>query len=835
MIEKNTVKKPKMLVEVLITMKKIMMPAMPKIIAQVLSIAVVAVITLMATGCGNKMSSDDYVLNAQRFYEQQDYEKARVEYRNALAVDANNASAHRGLAAIAKNKEDYPAQFFHLQKTVELNPKETQSHFELGELALLLGDLESAKKADKTLAALAPASAHHFQLALAVAIAEKDWPSTQKLSAEALATFANSAELWGLKGVAAKKQSLWPEALEAFDKAIALAGANGAQYRLLRIEVNEARGDVAASIDDLTALIATSKNPEAQIIRLTQLINQYQGQAQAIAQLEQFIPQYPEAYALQTLYVDLIKQSDPARAGQLLLNYIQAAKSPVGLLFYRAYAALANNNIALAEQDLEAILAWVNDEKHAELDDSAQDKKAQTEANALLAELAWLKGDSDTARTSVKTVLDINPNHARTLILQAKIALQDKRGDDAVAALNKVLNHNTKNIEALALLASYYQWQGKNSIASDFYDRTLQLDSHHYGALQFKITEAFNKGFLTNTDALLSKALEKYPQDPALLSIKVQVSALRGRFDEADALVQQLAALQVNEGDILFFKGYIHQQQKNHPAALSFFRQAIGVRGRFDKALNAMYQSAQESERIAEFKVYLSEYLSADPDDLAAQLLLAQLRANSSPKEAIAQLEAVRVKFPQWQAGTLLLANILEQQQRGAEALELLKTGYQAANDTAMGIAYARQLQVQQLMPEAMAVYDELLQRDSLNTVVRNNYALLLVATGDAADTRKALQLSEGFASADNPALLDTYGTVLVRAGKASEAIYIFKKALDLADLPDIHLHYADALQQAGKFESAQTALQRLRNKVGDNAALTAQIEALQQRWKNAK
>jgi tetratricopeptide (TPR) repeat protein len=799
-----------------------------------------ALIALATAGCGKKMSSDDYVKNAQRFYGQQDYEKARVEYRNALAVDAENAQAHSGLAAIAKYKEDYAAQFFHLQKTVELNAKDATSHFELGELALLLGDLEVAKKSEKALATLAPASASYYQLALAIAIAEKNWLATQQLSTEALTAFATNAELWGLKGVAAKKQSQWPEAIAALDQAIEFAGTQSAQYRLLRIEVNEARGDVAASIDDLTALIATSTNPEAQIIRLTQLINQYQGQAKAIATLESFIAKYPEAYALQTLHVDLIKQADPARAGQLLDDYIGAAKNPVGLLFYRAYAALSNNYIALAEQDLQKILTRVNSEVSGQGNSAADhptegnigdNKKAQTEANALLAELAWLKGDIETARSTVKTVLAINPNHARTLLLQAKIALQDKRGDDAVASLNKVLNQDAKNIEALALLAAYYQQQGKSSIASDFYDRILLLDSHHYGALQFKITESFNKGFLTNTDALLAKALEQYPQDATLLSIKVQVSALRGHFDEAETLVKKLELLEVNRADILFFKGYIRQQKNDHPAAIGYFKQAISARGRFEKALNAMYQSAQKTQAVAAFTTYLGEQVKADADDLSAQLLLAQLRATTSPREAIDQLENVRVKFPQWHAGTLLLANILVQQQRADDALALLKTSYQTANDIAVGIAYARQLEQQTLILDAVAIYDDLLLRDSGNAIVRNNYALLLAAKGEPADVRKALQLSEGFASTDNPALLDTYGAVLMQADKATDAIYIFKKALDLADLPDIHLHYADALQQVGKAEQAQAALQRLRNKIGDDAAVNAQIEALQKRW----
>ncbi|MDZ7924371.1 MAG: tetratricopeptide repeat protein [Marinagarivorans sp.] len=789
----------------------------------------VAAMVFALGGCGKKMSSEEYVENAQRFYEQKDYEKARVEYRNALAVDAESAIAHRGLATIAKFKEDYPAQFFHLQKAVGLNANDAPSLFELGELALLLGELEVAQQADKSLAALESTSALHYQLAIAIAIAEKNWSKAETLSAEALVAHPDNAQLWGLTGVAAKKQLRWDEALAALDKAISLSGSDSAQYRLLRIEVSEARGDVAASIDDLTALIASAKNPEAQIIRLTQLINQHKGQAQAISELAQFIAQYPEAYALQTLHVDLIKQIDAAHAGQLLADYITAAKSPVGLLFYRAYAALANDHVALAEQDLQTILSLVASDKNL-----ANANKAQTEASALLAEMAWLKGDVENARTTVKTVLDVNPSHVRTLLLQAKIAFFDRRDDDAVASLNKVLSQQNQNLEALGLLAIYYQQQDRVSIASDLYDRILQLDDRNYEALQFKIEVAFNQGFLTSADTLLTKAINFYPQDATLLSIKVQVAALRGRYTEADASVEKLIQLHVDNADILFFKGYIQQKKNDDKAAAEFFKQAINVRGRFDKALDALYQSAQKLKNVDDLQRYLTAYVNSQPDDLNAQLLLAQLHANTSPHKAITQIESLLVKFPQWHAGTLLLANILVQQQRIEDALALLKNSYHNFHEVAVGIAYSRQLETQQLNADAAIIYDDLLQRDSSSLIVRNNYALLLAAQGEPAGVLKALQLSESFASSDNPALLDTYGSVLLQAGKANEAIYIFKKALDLADIPDIHLHYANALQQAGKFEQAQAALQRLQNKVGDDPSINAKIAALKKRWQTS-
>ena len=781
----------------------------------------VAAVILLGAGCKDKKTADDYLQSGQQLYKQEMFDKARVQFRNALAMDSANSQAHFGLAMLAKAKEDHQAQQFHLQKAVQLNPSDALAQFEFGEISLLMGDLASAKNAEQALIGLQPKGEQHYQLAVAVAIAEQDWEKAEQLSEAALQAYPENAQLWGLLGVAEKKQSHWEAALRALDQAIALED-NNLQYRLLRIEVNQERGDIEASIDDLTALITNVDNPEAQIIRLTKLINQRDGRAAAIAKLETYINKYPQAYALQTLHVDLVKLDDQAQAGQLLDQYIQAASNPTGLLFYRIYAALSNNNITLAQHDLNTIL-----------EREGQDEKAQAEAKALLAELAWLQGDLETANELLEQVLAINSTHPRALLLKAKWLTQNARADEAVVYLNKLLSQDATSIEALTMLGSFYQQQGKNGIASDLYQRILQQDPQNYAALRFKISEAFSKEHLTNTDALLARALKQYPKDTALLSVKLQVAALRSRFGEANDLLKMLEDLDVNRADILFFKGYIHQQQGNHKQALSFFSEAVNERGEFDKALQAMYTSAQGANALSDLKVFLAQHIKVNEDDLTAQLLLAQLQASVEPQRAIDNLQRALKKHPHWIPGSVMLAKLYLQVGHEQQGFNLLEQTYTQSGDVSAGIAYARQLELQEAFTDAGLVYEMLLQTDTDNNVVRNNYAMLLSGKlASRQSLRKALQLSESFASSNNPALLDTYGVVLTEAGKTSEAIYTLKKALEIADLPEIRLHYADALYRSGKQEQAQTILQQVADKSADNDVLQKQIDTLKQSWR---
>lgn len=754
------------------------------------------VIALVAlSGCKDKKDSSDYLRSGKLLYQQDQLEKARVEFRNALAVDANNAEAHLGLAMVAKTKKDHIAQQFHLHKAAELNPDNAEAQFARGELAVLSGDLTGAEESAAALLRLQPQSHEYYQLASAVAIAQQDWTQATALIDDGLKAYTDNAELWGLRGVVAKKNKRWPAALAALDKAIAL-NPQDLQYRLLRMEVNQMRGDFDATVADLTELIASSSDPQAQIVQLIKLIHDRDGVDAALVQLTGYIDEYPQAYALQTLHVDLVKPADAQQAGILLDRYIRQASDPSGLLFYRVYAALENDHAALAKQDLKAIL------------DTSMTDRAQVEAKALLAELAWLEQDYLGADKLIADVLAFNSGHERALLLKAKLLTQSGRADEAVVYLNKLLSKDSGSVGALELLASYYQSQGKSGIAADFYNRILQYDSAHYQALQFKIAEDFSKGHLTNTDASLARALQSYPNDVSLISVKLQVAAMRSRFKEADALLQRLAEMNVNKADISFYKGFIAQRQKQHVQAMTYFAEALSSRGSFDKALDAMHESARAASRESDFQRFLQKRVQTAPSDLSAQLMLARLLSVTDFDSAIDHLQKARVKHPEWLAGTVALAELYTYGGRLDDAFELLESTYKSTGDARAGVAYAQHLQLRGSFVEAGSVYEQLLQGQPNDVVARNNYAGLLVGplySPQAA--RKALQLSESFAASDNPSLLDTYGTALAKSGKHSEAIHTFKKALSIADVPAIRLHYAQALYYGGKQQAAQEML----------------------------
>lgn len=761
-----------------------------------ITLAACALCLALGSGCKDKKTSQDYLVSGDTFYQQQDWEKARIEYRNALALEPANAAAHYGLASIARDKKEVSARQFHLGKAVQLKPDEAAWQFEYGELALLTGDLDAANAAAEQLQQLQPNSLPSVQLSLALAVAQELWPEVKRLTETGLSTYPDNADLWGLKAVAAKKQRLWDEALQALDKAIALAD-DPLQYRLLRVEVNQERGNLEATINDLSEMIASSTAPEAQIIQLSKLVYQRDGHDATVARLQQYIRQYPTAYSLQTLHVDLVKSRDPQAAGNLLDHYIQTAADPSGLLFYRVSAALANNLPELARQDLQTIL-----------NRPGSDEKALTEARALLAELAWLEQNWAAAGELTDQVLAADANHKSALLLKGRLLQLNNRSAEAVPYFNKVLGLDRNSIAAMEALAAINQQQGKLGVAADYYQRILEREPTHYAALRFVIAESFGKGHVANTDAHLNRALQAYPDDMGLLSVKLQVAAMLGNYNEANAALNTLRELKIDNADVLFFQGFIKQKQGDHKAAMGLFGGAISARGDYEKALQAMFSSAQTANAITEFRDFLTRHLQKNPADKSALLAQARLSPPGEATHLIPQIETALNASPAWEGGAVVLADLYRQNGDEEKAMALLAARYQDNPGASVGIAYVRYLEKLGTTEQAAQVHEALLSNHPDNNIVRNNYALFLLEKINSPQAnRKALQLTESFASSDNPALLDTYGNALLKNQSTEKAVFILKKALGLANIPEIKLHYIQALYADGKKTAAQDLL----------------------------
>jgi len=83
-------------------------------------------------------------------------DRASAAFTEALAVDPTLARAHNGLGVIAAERKDYPAALEHWRRAVELDPRDYQTLFNLGDLLIKIGRFSDARPYWQRYLALSP-------------------------------------------------------------------------------------------------------------------------------------------------------------------------------------------------------------------------------------------------------------------------------------------------------------------------------------------------------------------------------------------------------------------------------------------------------------------------------------------------------------------------------------------------------------------------------------------------------------------------------------------------------------------------------------------------------
>jgi Tfp pilus assembly protein PilF len=133
--------------------------------------------------------------------------------------------------------------------------------------------------------------------------------------------------------------------------------------------------------------------------------------------------------------------------------------------------------------------------------------------------------------------------------------------------------------------------------------------------------------------------------------------------------------------------------------------------------------------------------------------------------------------------------------------------------------------------PTAVRHYQALLQSQPNNPIILNNVAWALGQLKDP----KALDYSEraNRIAPNQPAIMETLGTLLAEKGEVTRALEVLQKAVELApQSPALKLSLARAQIKAGKKSEARKQLDELA-KLGDKFAAQAEVAKLSKELAN--
>jgi putative PEP-CTERM system TPR-repeat lipoprotein len=589
---------------------------------------------------------------------------------------------------------------------------------------------------------------------------------------DAAADLIRSADLYGSSEVGAKEAAVLSTLVQLHLSLDDIAAARPAAERLAARAPNS---PVSAYAEGLVAY-RDARYADA-VIALQRAVNRSPG----------------DSLLLTTLGAAHLAQGNLGQAEQHLRAAVSASPSNVPATKLLAEARLRQQRPAAALETLRGLPASARD---ADLD--------------VLRGLASLEaGDPDAAAEYFERAVGQRPESQALQLELARAYLAAGRDEEALELLgdlsagDEALNANlmtlfthvrageveTGRAQAAALTdrfpreprahvaaAMFYQLSGDERAAEEGLRRAIELDPALARARLFLAGLLVRKGRTPEAEQLLVETLETEPTNAQVLAALAQLAAARGDAGRAESLLSRAA--------------------EAAPDALPI-RYALGdVQLRLEKVDEALATAEVLQERF--------------PQQSHGHMLEAEVHmARRSYADAALHFEVAFERTPVWGVLARLVA-ALRLADRAGDAEGLLRS-WVAEHATHLNgrLMLAELLESTGRAREALGEYETVLEASPDNVFALNN-AAWLQHESDLAGALSLAQRAGGLAP-DHPAVLDTWGWILIGAGRPSEGIVHLQRAAELApQAADIQYHFAYALVQLDRANDARAVLEPL-------------------------
>ncbi|MBB5880352.1 tetratricopeptide (TPR) repeat protein [Xanthomonas arboricola] len=385
------------------------------------------------------------------------------------------------------------------------------------------------------------------------------------------------------------------------------------------------------------------------------------------------------------------------------------------------------------------------------------------------------------------------PNQIEAWQEFGRLALRMERPALAKRIVDEVVRRFPEEPRVALLHATQLQQEGKNEEALALL-KTVEpqavKDSELRGAL------AFAYDAMGQTEAA-ARVLSTGPQDTQTYGLRASMLAKEKDRTALEALYGELKSNAAKpDPDRRLLLGKIAEFLKRYDEAVEWYRGVPGGPQLSEarlRAASALYELGRKPEALAEVRALQSDATADDDARRDAYVLEAELhqRAGDAPGELDA-FERGLAAYPD--DGALLYARGLAWERR---------------DDVARAEADLRKILVAE--PENVAALNAL-GYTLADRTTRYKEALALIDRARTADP-------------DNPAIVDSYGWVLYRMGRAKEALVQLRRAWALVKDPEIAAHVGEVLWVTGKQDEARRYFDEARRLDPDNRALQRAVE----------
>ena len=414
------------------------------------------------------------------------------------------------------------------------------------------------------------------------------------------------------------------------------------------------------------------------------------------------------------------------------------------------------------------------------LDKALSISKENPSVLIMKSKLAFAKGDLEQTNSYLQQAIAAAPSHEYALMAYYRLNKSTDGKDDAIKAIDNAIKLSPDNDKLKFLRVMYLTDERKNNEAvatlslinssSPLYPRAQDL------AANIELRSGNKDKALTHYQNWISADKRDYRPYLAAARILTSQNDLRKALSTIDDGLNESPS---NQGLLRArIKLLLDNDQVNQAnQAASKYNSNFGKDATIEMILGSFYAKKEDYKKA---KAHLQDSFDLTPTSRAL-IGLAELDIRTKNVDAaIKKLDQWISEHPDDQAVRLYKANLALSENGRADKQEAVKQ------------------------------YTAMIETNPNNYVALNNLAWVLGEVGRINDAvshaAKAYQLKP-----ELPAIVDTYGYLLLISGNVDEALGILQQAYSASNNnPSIAYHYAMALSQNGKKSEAKTLLSKL-------------------------
>ncbi len=729
-----------------------------------------------------------------------DREAALDQLQQIIAKDPGNARALLMQASLLMQggrvdeaEQAYSAALQHGSTSLTLPQKVIATGAQV-EIHLARGDVPKAEEAHKNLTTLAPDSVVANLLSARISLSKQDYAAASAELQRIVTQMPNFVAARSLLGSALYAQGSFQQAERHLTEVIRQAPANIEARKLLaqlRLRMNQ-----PAEAMNVLVPALESEDTDAEVNALANSAQLRIGdESTAVALLERSVQQHPNKPELKLQLANAYLRTGDSDKAVALLKQIESTPDNVAKEALLVAALADSKGIAAAQQEVEALL------------------KAHPRNVAILnlaSSFFLRRGDFERARSALARASAVDPKNTLTSLNAARLEVSAGKISVADGLYRKVLQSDPDNAAAHLGLAEIAMRQGKNSEAIDW----------------------------------LSELIKRAPKavEPRLALARLHLQ--QKNPSAAEEAVAQALEVSIDKAPVQNAAGTMYLQFGRLDAALNAFRAAAAADAGNVTYLINQARAERALGNLEAARATASRALSIQPEYLPAAAMNAFLDVEAKrPEAALSRLESLKKRRPNDPAVLVLEGELLMALQRPADAAVALERAI-ALRDSALtsvklyqarlaaGASNALQpleswvathpedVTVRRLLAsayqtsgrnaKALAEYELLVSQAPADAMSLNNLAWLRHQEGDPRAEQAAAAAYQ--LAAENAAIADTYGWILLEKGEVERALPILSKAAKATDQPDVQYHYAAALAKSGSAPQAQEILSKITN-----------------------